>query len=209
VSVENNLRLAPSHETSYTVTQRDGCTLMFGQIPVTAFIALHKAASNGQVVSPHLARLAKATFAYGPPGDVAALIRKLTHEHTVGYASASGSLSPPAVKWLAVGEHGTSSATMFWKFTGIRAPYVENEDAPRHHPHDVDDFRRCRLLLEQVPGFVHQLDRMRAVSPVWDRLVSAWPELCALMDAEAPHWRDGAGSAELTHERIIEIIGSP
>lgn len=56
----------------YTVEHRKGCTLVFGSMPVTDLVALTKGAGD-QVMSPDLARLAGAQFAWGLPEDVDAM----------------------------------------------------------------------------------------------------------------------------------------
>lgn len=187
------------------VEEQDGCSLIYGPIPISELQSFALSAPPGSIISPHLARLAGASFAFGPSERIFNLIAKLRahrEKHTT-----SEHLSAEANRWLAVGEQGASSVTMFWVFTGIRAPGSELGDAPCAHPLDPDDLRRCRLLLEQVPEFVGKLPQMRAVSAVWSRLIDAWDELCALMDTECPQWRgDSSGAAELTYERMREII---
>jgi hypothetical protein len=95
-----------------------------------------------------------------------------------------------ACLWLASGETGLSSEAMFWRFVqiyGVRDLRVH----PKDHPYDPDDLKRCRLLLEQVPEFAAFLPAMADMSSTWKRLVDHWDELCSLMDAECPDWRDG------------------
>lgn len=99
--------------------------------------------------------------------------------------------SSDMVNWLASGERGISSNTMFTHLTGINALRQWRMDVP----HDPDDLRRCRLLLEQVPELAARFPLMRDVSPEWARLVNIWPELCAAMDAEVPDWRAGLSRA--------------
>lgn len=70
------------------------------------------------------------------------------------------------------------------------------------HPHDPDDFARCRKLLEAVPELAPRLNEMKAASSVWASLVEAWDELCRLMDEEAPEWREGKGSSPKTYARM-------
>jgi hypothetical protein len=84
--------------------------------------------------------------------------------------------------WLANGERGTSSETMFsilaQKIPG--APQLDPKWGPSH-PLDPDDFRRCHLLLECVPDFRTMLDHMKDVSPVWAKLVENWDRLTEML----------------------------
>jgi hypothetical protein len=113
------------------------------------------------------------------------------------------SLSPEAVDWLANGKRGISSNTIFTHLTGIDAM---GGWGGRSHPHDPADLWRCRLLLEQVPEFGERLCEMKTASPVWARLVAKWGELCALMDREAPNWRNGEGFAPDTYHAMRLLI---
>jgi hypothetical protein len=73
------------------------------------------------------------------------------------------------------------------------------------HPRDPDDLRRCRLLVEQVPMIKACLPNMASCSSVWARIVAQWNELCSLMDAEAPDWRSGRGSAPKTYALLVRL----
>ena len=94
-------------------------------------------------------------------------------------------LSDNAIRWLANGERGLSSETIFTHLTGVDAI----GDGWASHPLDPADLRRCRLLLEQCPELLADFPRMAQVSDVWRRLVHHWDELYALMDEEIPDWR--------------------
>lgn len=111
---------------------------------------------------------------------------------------------PALIAWLAGGERGSSSNTMVTHLTGLDA--LGRWGDPKSYPHDPDDLHRCRLLLEQVPLLRLALPQMATCSPVWARLVAHWDELCGLMDSEAPHWRDGHGSAPKTYARMRALI---
>ena len=111
-------------------------------------------------------------------------------------------MSAQAIAWLASGERGTSSNTIFTHLSGIDAVGRWGGS----HPLDPDDFRRCRLLLGIVPEFQARIGELRKISPVWDRLVSNWADLCDLMDQEFPTWREGGrGSCPKTYERMQEL----
>ena len=113
-------------------------------------------------------------------------------------------LSPEAVEWLANGQRGISSNAIFTHLTGVDA--MGRWTFPgSNHPSDPDDLHRCRLLLERCPELRAELPRMATRSKVWARLVAEWDALCAMLDEEAPEWRQGRGSAPRTYARMNEI----
>lgn len=190
---------------SYRVDRRDGCVLVFGGIPVSDIAALTKTVGRGAVLDTDLARLAGASLAFGSRADVEALKASLAPSAAASVRSRYSDLDPAAAEWLATGKHGTSSAMMFYRLTGVRPNILRDDDDPMSHPLDPDDLRRCRLLLEQVPAFYARLDEMRAVSPQWAALVDAWGDLCSTMDAECPAWRDGRGVARETYSKMAAL----
>jgi hypothetical protein len=109
-------------------------------------------------------------------------------------------ISAAAIQWLANGERGLSSETIFETLTGMHCK-DHRWSGFNDYPHDPDDLRRCVLLLERVPEFIPRLREMRAVSPTWARLVDAWDELTALLKAEAP-----SGTAPKCYARMQEVI---
>jgi len=111
-------------------------------------------------------------------------------------------LSEQAISWLANGERGTSSNTICSHLSGMDCVGKWGGS----HPLDPDDFRRCRLLLNQVPEFHARIGELRKISPVWDRLVSNWADLCDMMDSEFPAWREGGrGSCPKTFKLMQEL----
>ena len=93
---------------------------------------------------------------------------------------------------------------MFTRLTGVDAM----RNSLKSHPYDVADFRRCRLLLEQVPDLQHLLPLMVDLSPEWKALVQSWGVICASMDAEIPDWRERrGGAAPKTYDLIKQAIG--
>lgn len=84
--------------------------------------------------------------------------------------------------WLATGERGLSSEEIVSTLTGVRT----NISRPGIEPADPGDFRRCELLLREVPAARAHLQHMRQVSPGWEGLVDAWDELVALGEEEVP-----------------------
>jgi hypothetical protein len=86
------------------------------------------------------------------------------------------------VEWLAFGERGVSSNTIVQTLTGIPAA----TDGWLDHPMDPGDFRRCELLLRQVPTLRPLMPAMGARSRQWAALVAHWDELVQLCEADLP-----------------------
>ena len=78
-----------------------------------------------------------------------------------------------AYQWVAIGETGLSSKTMWNCFMAVERGY------PINIPHDPDDFSRCYKLLEAVPEWKSQMSKLTRLSPVWKRLVLNWDILTA------------------------------
>ena len=161
--------------------------LGFGPQPMDFFKTAQKACGKEAVIDQDVARMAGATFAVGAPQLLADLRKRLEAGALNEVKSTNKGLSEKAAKWLANGERGISSNTIFEQLTGMQA----TSDGYSCHPLDPADFRRCQLLLEQVPELQEQFYRMAEVSPEWERLVRAWPDIVAAMDAQAPEWRNG------------------
>lgn len=98
-------------------------------------------------------------------------------------------------RWLIHGERGYSSEAIVFHIMRLS---IKN----KAHPLDPDDFRRCRLLVEQVPYIRANLPSMSTCSEIWANIIAAWDELCRLMDAEAPQWREGLCTAPQTYELL-------
>lgn len=80
--------------------------------------------------------------------------------------------------WLINGERGASSNTMFQflsgKDIGLNKMY--------EHPHNVDDFRHCYMLIKTIPEWKSLLNRLSPVSPVWKKLVDNWERLSIMLE---------------------------
>lgn len=166
-----------------------------------------KVVGQEAVMDPDLARMAGAMMVAGPEDALAALRKRLEAGALHAEAQKNPGLSFNAVRWLAHGERGISSDTMFTVITGVDAL----KDWHKSHPYDPADFSRCRLLLEQVPELKPLfVDKMREVSKEWLELVRQWDNICQTMDEEAPKWRDGEGSyCPKTYELIKRAIDRP
>lgn len=189
---------------TYTVTERGGCRIVSGELPMSAMPMLLHGFPEGAVMDADLARMLDAVLAIGMPEDLSKLKNDPNILAQARHRAASGTvgLSRDAVEWLAVGQRGASSESMFHRFTGLAGL---DQGA---YPHDPADFKRCRLLLEQVPEFAPMLPLMSDVSPAWAGLVQNWATLCDQMDAESPEWREDKGSAPETF-RLMRLAVKP
>jgi hypothetical protein len=97
-------------------------------------------------------------------------------------------ISENAIKWLASGERGQSSNTLFSILTGVNA---HSGFCGLSHPSDPDDFKRCEKLLRQCPELRADLWRMKGITPAWGPLVEHWDNLVELFESEVPGVLDG------------------
>lgn len=182
--------------------------LAYGPQPMRFLTDASKLCGAGAVLDTNVARMAGADFACGSPAALKALQERLTPGAlaTAARACSGQALSPEAIQWLALGDRGTSSNTIFSVITGQPC-----EEDGHGYPHDPADLIRCHRLLEQCPEIArvfHAPDSpMLTISPEWAALVPAWNELCQLLDEECPGWRAGStGSARKTYLRMKELI---
>ncbi|MGQ3384490.1 hypothetical protein [Glutamicibacter sp. TV12E] len=83
-------------------------------------------------------------------------------------------------RWLSMGERGTSSEAIV---SYLVHGYVPARDAL---PKNMQDFRRCELLLQQVPALRSIFERMGSISPEWARLAEHWDEIKSTLEHEVP-----------------------
>jgi len=175
---------------------REGCRVVYGHMPLPEFLNLMKQAGDHEVLHGGLARMLDATAVIGPPAALARLRAQETpgavERMRAQLGRAALRLDPLALRWLAAGEQGPSSLALFVLLTGIR---------PRHYrsttlelPRDAEAFRRCRLLVDQVPSLKHALPLLaqrvgESGVTEWAAIAEAWDDLCAQMDHETPQWR--------------------
>jgi len=118
----------------------------------------------------------------GPKGIMLGAARSLPEDLRIaemGNAPRDGSEHALVFKWRLDGEVGQSAAAIADTMLGHEVP--PGGELP--HPRDIDDFRRCVLLLERIPSFRERLSRMR-ISPAWDALVDAWSDIEAALRAD-------------------------
>lgn len=86
-----------------------------------------------------------------------------------------------AYNWLENGRTGLSSLTM----CATLVPTIKHRDLDKvrdddygpSFPYDTGDFQRCLGLLSAVPELRNSLDKMKDVSPEWDKLTTHWEEI--------------------------------
>lgn len=159
---------------------------------------------DGAVIDADAARKAGANFAIGSPEALADLSRRLNAGaiEDVKTELADSNITPEAIIWLAIGHRGTSSDTIFSVLTGFNVM----KGRQQCHPLDPSDFMRCRVLIESCPEFKPELHKMRTLGHYWATIVNNWDCLCAIMDDEAPDFRDGKGSAPKTYSKMQELF---
>lgn len=194
---------------SYQLEKINGCTIVYGSLPIMEMVGLMTASSDDSVqISFDLALKLNASLVAGSPSNLKQLsalpeIRDRIRENQQQIIDTAGvQVSKEAFAWLVDGERGKSSDSMFGVFTGIQAMQHGS------HPHDAADFRRCALLLEQVPEFSHKLALMANVSDVWSGLVPKWNELCALLSQDSPVWRKELEMAPGFHQALTLICAA-
>jgi hypothetical protein len=203
-----NLQPNAAASVGYRIEHHGNCILIFGGVPMSKFGALTKLVPKNSIMDTQLARIAGASFAMGPKEETKALVASMS-DVAINQARAryvGTGLNEEAVRWLAVGEHGSSSNALFFRLTGIKPQDMDGDELA--HPHDPDDLSRCRLLLEQVPELSARIGEMSGVSAEWAVLTSKWDGICRLMDEESPEWRNGKGSAPKTYTMMEECLAT-
>lgn len=105
--------------------------------------------------------------------------------------------------WLAYGERGMSSESIMRAATGGRPGrwgWIE--------PADPADFRRCQLLLAEVPAVRDAaFPRLAAESRVWAALIEHWNQIADVFAHEAPGYLESRRwSAPQTYQLMRRII---
>jgi hypothetical protein len=175
--------------------------LGFGPQPMDFLSRAADLCGNGAVLDTDVARMAGATLAAGDSAALAALRSRLEAGALEAQRAATPNVGTSELHWLAHGERGTSSNTMFSVLTGVDACRDH-----RDHPHDPADFDRCLRLLAAVPRLRLLLPKMAEEGPVWAALVARWDEIerCHL-DEVGLGWTK-ARSAPRTYALMREVI---
>ncbi|MGJ7509221.1 hypothetical protein [Variovorax sp. GT1P44] len=172
-------------------------------MPLPEFLNLMRQARDSEVLHAGVARMLGATAIIGAPEALARIRRQETpaaiERLRLQLGRAALRLDLQALRWLAAGEQGPASLALFVLLTGVRPPHCHGRI--RDLPRDANAFRRCRLLIEQVPSLRRALPVLaqRTADPgvaEWAAIAEAWGDLCAQMDHEAPDWRNGPVKAK-------------
>ena len=106
-----------------------------------------------------------------------------------------------ALDWVVNGETGISSLVIFAVMMTGKAPKIGYWQCP---PLDPADFRRCRILLDRIPGWRKRLPEIARLIPEWQPMVEHWDELDALYDEEC-----GQSHAPKLYRRLQELWRVP
>lgn len=172
-------------------TETQGTVVLgFGPQELDWITKASKLCGKTAMMDVDVARMAGANLAAGTPEALDALRLRLSAGAVQAQRLQNPGLSMQATFWLASGERGLSSETIFQHLTGVKVIKDHWESRFPFTPSDPADLRRCRLLLEQVPELAPRIGEMATASPEWAGLVARWDEICAAMDKESPEWRN-------------------
>ena len=184
-------------------TTPEGVTILRGNIPLHVWGRLFRFESKDFVLDVNAAKLAKATIVFGLPNALKTYKERVAKSNLAEIKSTYHGLPQGAEQWLAFGKRGISCETIFSHLTGI--PILEKSEYC--HPHDAEDFLRCRMLLNAVPSLFPLLPKMAEVSIVWERLVNNWVEICKTMNKEVYDFKkSGKSLTPKTYRMIREAI---
>lgn len=109
---------------------------------------------------------------------VTAMMKEFAKEHkdckptwTEPTIDQTKSLNERMMFWLAKGERGMSSETIFQTLS------AQKIHGRNHHPYDPDDFKRCYKLLQTIPEWKGELHKLKPLSKEWANLVDNWDKL--------------------------------
>lgn len=85
------------------------------------------------------------------------------------------SLDRKILEWFALGEVGASSSAMAMAAAGLK-----RQTWGPSAPYDADDFKRCLLLVKQIPEIRESFPAIAKLSPVWAGIIEHWDRLEAL-----------------------------
>lgn len=187
----------------FQVEYVESCIIMRGPVPVDVFVALADTLPKEAIVSARLAKCFGASFVAGLPED---LERLSAVAPSMPLALGAERLPKDAITWLQTGARGASSEAMF--DAAFNGHFASGHDGTTATPGDVSDFVRCRLMVEQVAQVAAHLDRVAQLSPNWARVITAWPELCAMIDSEVVDYRVGTYAAPQTEALMATLYWS-
>ena len=186
----------------YKIQIREGCTIVYGNMPLGAFLKLMREAQDTDLLDASAARMLGATAVIGPRDGLVNIRNQASTSATTRVRAQLGGLArrldADAVRWLATGDQGLSSMALFTLLSGIRPPHHGSDALDL--PSDAAELRQCRLMLEQVPSLRAQMAVLagRTREPevaAWAALAESWDDLCRQMSHEVPDWRQGVDRA--------------
>jgi len=95
----------------------------------------------------------------------------------------SAPLAERLLWWVHRGERGASSETIYSVFADRRGL---RPDRWASVPHDPDDFRRCRQLLDLIPEWRSRIKEVGLTYPWYRPFTDRWEEMDRLWDEESP-----------------------
>lgn len=108
-------------------------------------------------------------------------------------------LAMKVLEWQANGEVGVSSATLASIAVGLKKNIYGGSFGA---PHDAADFRRCMLLVEQIPEIREHFPKVAIRVPKFKAILKEWDSLVALLKNEMQ--QHGSRAPE-TYKRIKEL----
>lgn len=114
------------------------------------------------------------------------------------YEKDEASLAGSCARWLRSGDRGASSEALCGLFFGAGP-------GGREHPRDPADFIRCVEFLEAT-GTAGRLPEAAKLSPEWDRIVQAWPEIAQTLCEEL---QSPGGKAPQTLRLLQQAAAGP
>lgn len=200
--INADIQTDTEHSSSYTVTHRDGLTIITGTAPLADVGAIIKEAPAGSVLALDLIEKLNAISVFGSPVacDAERVRLGLTEHPPEEIANLPTTEQVDA--WLARGNPGASSKTIARFLLG----QSHDEHGPRGMlPADMADFRRCSLLLAWAPALRDRLNELQGLSPAWGQLAAEWDALEGMLArGEGEALRDALTQIhETEHQRDI------
>lgn len=121
---------------------------------------------------------------------------------TAGEIAQMKTVEQRAMEWIAYGETGISSKTIWAVMLGLADPSKRSSPYDWCYPYDPSDFNRCRKLLELIPEWRERLHEVAAMFPEWKGIVEHWDELDRLFDEES-----NQDKAPKLYKRMCELHG--
>lgn len=179
----------------------EGCTVIFGSIPIREVSALCLGFSNNAVMDLHLASLMGACMVLGEPAAIDKLNNAppeslpISQKRRDESQQASDAGYPKLAAWLLTGKRGLSSDALSKAIYGIPA------SAGVNHPMDASDFNRCVKFMEMTESS-HQLDFARGLSGHWAGLIASWGLIADALQEDAEGGQSMARADKLIRSEL-------